>query len=510
MQRSLFDKIYLAFLAIMIVSFLFLIFFISYFTRRSLISEKQQTLYNESRLIANQILPGYELGNLNRGDLALYLDYYSNTLDADIWYVDRYGTVVSVSMYNRNAERSSSTDAAAYPNLSIPDSIYELDPAYDLHNSHTEVSDFYGIYDTKVITVSIPTTIISTDMKSSEQTQYQGGTLILNASTSQINSSLTEIYTISFIPCLVIIAIAFIFLSIISRKIIKPIKNLSNVANSYSIGDFDVRTDIDSNDEIGTLSKSMEYMADELSKLEQYRKDFISNVSHDFRSPLTSIRGYVQAMSDGTIPPEKQDRYLQIILNETDRLTKLTQGLLDLNTLEMYGTYLKQSDFDFIEIVKPTLNTFEMKCVDKGIAIYLNNHAKHTEVTADKTKIQQVVYNLIDNAIKFTPSGKKIYVTINELKGKLLVSVRDEGIGMDEYTRKRIFTRFYKGDTSRGKDKQGSGLGLAIAKDIIKAHNETIEVRSEEGKGTEFIFTLPLAKDQTADHTGQTEILMTK
>jgi signal transduction histidine kinase len=153
-------------------------------------------------------------------------------------------------------------------------------------------------------------------------------------------------------------------------------------------------------------------MASELSKLEEYRHEFISNISHDFRSPLTSIRGYVTAMLDGTIPPEKQSRYLGIVLDETNRLTKLTQGLLDLNNLESYGPYVKMTEFDIIDVINKTLNTFEIKCIEKGVAIYLNNHATETMVMADKTKIQQVIYNLLDNAFKFTPAGKKIYFTL--------------------------------------------------------------------------------------------------
>ena len=131
-----------------------------------------------------------------------------------------------------------------------------------------------------------------------------------------------------------------------------------------------------------------------------------------------------------------------------------------------------------------------MKCIDKNIAIYLNNHVENTLVTADKSKIQQVIYNLIDNAIKFTPSGKKITVTITDKKEKIFVSVKDEGVGMDEKTQKRIFDRFYKGDPSRGKDKQGTGLGLAITKEVIKAHNENIDVVSTEGEGSVFTFSL--------------------
>jgi signal transduction histidine kinase len=215
----------------------------------------------------------------------------------------------------------------------------------------------------------------------------------------------------------------------------------------------------------------------------------------------------VEAMKDGTIPQEKMDRYLDIVINETQRLTKLTQGLLDLNNLENYGPYLKLKEFDIIEVINATLNTFEIKCIDKNVAIYLNNHAEATVVAADKTKIQQVVYNLLDNAIKFTPSGKNIYITIVEKGDKLQVSIRDEGIGMSEDTQKKIWTRFYKDDTSRGKDKGGTGLGLAITKEIIKAHNETIDVSSTEGVGSEFVFTLKKASEDPT-HSGETEILV--
>ena len=146
-------------------------------------------------------------------------------------------------------------------------------------------------------------------------------------------------------------------------------------------------------------------------------------------------------------------------------------------------------------MINATLNTFEIKCIEKGVAIYLNNHAEDTVVMADKTKIQQVIYNLIDNALKFTPKGKKIYVTVTdkEKDDKLHISIKDEGMGMDEETQKKIFIRFYKGDSSRGKDKTGSGIGLAITKEIIKAHHEVITVNSKIDEGTEFVFTLSKA-----------------
>lgn len=513
MQRSVLDRIYLAFLVILIVSFGFLIFFISYFTRRSLILEKRTTLSNEATLISSQVIPSYMNGTISTKDLASYFNVYARTLKSDIWYVDEDGDIIATSGYFDDSNASSENKEATSdrPDVAImkklPKSIYELDKEYSIHDNSYEVSDFYGIYSEKVVTVNTPVIMSVYNAPEDEYIDVNCGTLIIHSTTEDINSMMKRIYSITFIPCLVIIVIAFALLQIISHKVIRPIKRLADVADAYSKGDFDAETGINSSDEIGQLADSMEYMASELSKLEEYRHEFISNISHDFRSPLTSIRGYVSAIQDGTIPPEKQDRYLGIVMDETNRLTKLTQGLLDLNRLEIYGPYLNLTDFDFIDIVKTTLNTFEIKCIDKNVAIYLNNHAERTIVSADKTKIQQVVYNLIDNALKFTPEGKHIYINIVEKGEKLQVSIKDEGIGMSEETQKKIWTRFYKDDTSRGKDKGGTGLGLAITKEIIKAHNETIDVFSTEGAGSEFVFTLQKANDEST-HSGETQILI--
>lgn len=522
MQHSLFDRIYIAFLLILIASFGVLIVFISHYTRRSLIAEKEQTLSNDATLITSQVLASYFSGGISAENLSGYFSYYAETLSADIWYIDEKGNIVAASgrpgdLPETRAESAGDSTESDADTLSdngsvrsamtgsMPDNIYTLAPDYDLNRHFRHVDKFYGLYSTPVISVNVP---VSFGLSSDPEDSRPAGALVMLSTTAPINALLRSIYSISFIPCLVIIAIAFIFLGIISRKVIRPVRHLSTVAQEYSEGNFDVKTGIHSRDEIGQLARSMEYMADELSKLDEYRRDFVSDISHDFRSPLTSIKGYVQAITDGTIPPEKQDRYLHIILDETNRLTKLTNSLLDLNRLESYGPYLKFSTFDFIDVIRSTLNTFEIRCLNKNLTIYLNNHAENTVVTADKMKIQQVVYNLIDNAIKFTPAGKRIDINIMEHGEKLYVSVKDEGIGMNEDTQKKVWTRFYKGDASRGKDKTGTGLGLAITREIIKAHNETIEVHSTEGRGSEFVFTLTKAKQPASKHTGNTEILI--
>ena len=242
-------------------------------------------------------------------------------------------------------------------------------------------------------------------------------------------------------------------------------------------------------------------MASELSKLDEYRRAFISNISHDFRSPLTSIKGYIEAILDGTIPPEKQERYLNIVVDETKHLSKLTASLLELNDFDSYGIWLMYKEFDVVDLVRVALNTFEGKCSDKGITLVLNNHTDNSVVKADKTKIQQVVYNLLDNAIKFTPAGKSIYVTLTERNDKIFISIKDEGCGIPADSLSKIWVRFYKADISRGRDKQGTGLGLAITKEIIKAHNENINVVSTEGVGSEFTFSLQKVVPEKTDKT---------
>ncbi|MBR0145819.1 MAG: HAMP domain-containing histidine kinase [Eubacterium sp.] len=491
MQHSILDRIYIAFLAILIVSFGVLIVFTSFMTRRSLVSEKTETLQNEAALIASQTVVGYVSGRYDKPTLEYLFQYYASALDADVWYLDEYGRVVATSQEAPSDQNNAEKQRIG----NIPYNIYQLDPEYEVNKDHSQTGNFYGLYKNDMISVNVPVHLDQLNLFGEVVSTEQRGALILHATVSQINELMRNIYSIVLIPCLVIIVIAFVFLAVVSKKVLTPVKKLSVVAQEYSKGNLEVRTEVHSNDEIGQLAESMEYMADELAKLEDYRRDFVSNISHDFRSPLTSIKGYIEAMKDGTIPPEKQGRYLDIVLNETQRLTKLTQGLLDLNNLESYGPYVKMTAFDIIEVINKTLNTFEIKCIEKGVAIYLNNHADETMVMADKTKIQQVIYNLIDNALKFTPEGKRIFVTVTdkEKDDKLHISIRDEGMGMDEETQKKIFIRFYKGDSSRGKDKTGSGIGLAITKEIIKAHHEVITVNSKVDEGTEFVFTLSKA-----------------
>ena len=274
----------------------------------------------------------------------------------------------------------------------------------------------------------------------------------------------------------------------------RPLKKLSDAAKEYANGNYQEQLPLyENNIEMKYMAASLNYMADKLETIEGKQRTFISNVSHDFRSPLTSIRGYVDAMLDGTIPVEMQEKYLNIILFETERLTKLTESLLELNKYESKNMILDLTDFDFHHIIHQTLTTFEGALEKKQVSVELLFEDEPLMVHADMGKIQQVLYNLIDNAIKFSNTDGSILIDTTTRNGKVYFSIKDFGIGIPRDSVSKIWDRFYKMDSSRGKDTKGTGLGLAIVKEIINLHDENINVISTEGVGTEFIFTLSLA-----------------
>lgn len=247
-------------------------------------------------------------------------------------------------------------------------------------------------------------------------------------------------YTIEFV-----FLTALFLLLLFAHGFYRPLHRLTIVSESYAKGNFEPRTQIHRNDELGYLANTMDYMANELDTLEEDQRKFISNVSHDFRSPLTSIKGYIEAMLDGTIPPELQNKYLNIILFETERLTKLTQGILDLNRFGQHrGMMLDLTDFDINRMIKTTILTFEGTCSAKGLSFDLVLTGQKLYVHGDMSKIQQVLYNLIDNATKFSHYDASIKIETSIKNEKVLISVKDSGIGIPAESIKKSGTAFIK------------------------------------------------------------------
>ena len=235
-------------------------------------------------------------------------------------------------------------------------------------------------------------------------------------------------------------------------------------------------------------------MAGRLQNIDNSRGQFMGNIAHELRTPMTSIKGFIDGMLDGTIPPEMQERYLKVIAFESTRLEKLTRSLLTLNELDVKKRMMHLRRFDINETIRTTAATFEGTCSERNIRLELLLAGKELFVRADMEQIQQVLYNLLDNAVKFSSDNSSITLETTVNHGKVFVSVKDHGTGIPKESLSRIWDRFYKIDASRGKDRKGTGLGLAIVKEIINAHKQNINVISTVGVGTEFIFTLEKAK----------------
>lgn len=367
----------------------------------------------------------------------------------------------------------------------------------DLQGKHYVITDydkdFFGqyYYESKTIPNLIQEPMLVVTLPVTVNYSIRGY-IIVYQSMDYFLKSLSHYETILFSALLSIGIILAFFLFYSWFLTIRPSKKIAKALLAYASGDYEQTLSLHGRDEYEQMAADLNFLAEQLQNLDDYQKNFIANVSHDFRSPLTSIKGYAEAMLDGTIPPEMHNKYLDIIAFETERLTKLTNNLLSLNSFERGMANLDITSFDINHIIKRTANSFEGTCTKKHVKLKLTFSERETFVNADQAKIQQVLYNLIDNAIKFSNSNSQIRITTIEKREKVIVSVKDFGIGIPKNSLKKVWERFYKTDLSRGKDRKGTGLGLSITKEIINAHNENINVTSTEGVGTEFSFTLPL------------------
>lgn len=284
---------------------------------------------------------------------------------------------------------------------------------------------------------------------------------------------------------------ALVAVYFISERMTSPLKNMCNVSKKFAKGRFEERVAVTGCDEIAELSIAFNNMADSLEHLENTRNTFIANVSHDLRTPMTTILGFIEGINSGAIPKEKHEYYLNVIASEIKRLSRLVTELLDISRLESGTRKFTPVKFDVCEMARLILISFEQKIEEKHLDVGFECTDDNMFVYADKDAIHQSLYNLCDNAIKFSKDGGRFFVSISRKEHKkIFVSVYNEGVGIPEKDLPYVFDRFYKTDESRGMDKTGVGLGLYITKTVIDSLDEEIFVKSEEGKYCEFVFTL--------------------
>ena len=315
------------------------------------------------------------------------------------------------------------------------------------------------------------------------------GAVLVGTSMEELEAAIFEMYMLTLISLglSALVAGALIYMS--SRSISRPLRQMNEAARVIAGGDLEKRIPVQSKDEVGQLAESFNHMAEGLQEQERIRRAFIANLSHDIRSPLTSMRGFLQAIEDGTVPPEKLHYYIGIVMDESERLIKLANNILDVSLLQ--ETSLHYSEFDINQLIRKTVLSFEPRATAKSLQLHCRFAHEEDIIKADYDKIQRVVYNLVDNAVKFVPEGGEVVIETSIEADNIQVSIQDNGRGIAKEDQSQIFDRFYKGDPSRNEHKKGSGLGLSIVKELIRAHNGQVKIQSEQNKGCLFTFAIP-------------------
>lgn len=303
----------------------------------------------------------------------------------------------------------------------------------------------------------------------------------------------TEFLRIMIFASIIAVLISFILSLIISYGMVRPLKKITAATKHYANGDFSARIDTQGvYNELTELVDSVNKMADNLALFEESRSSFVANVSHELKTPMTIISGFVDGMLDGTIAKEDENKYLAIVSDEVKRLSRLVVAMLNMSKIEAGKLTLNKSSFSIRDIFIKTVLGFERYVKEKNIKIEGLDKLQNVIVFADETLINQIIYNLIDNAVKFTPEGGVISFSLFEEKKDAVFSVRNTGSGISQEDCGLIFDRFYKVDKSRGLDAKSFGMGLYIVKSIIDLHNGSISVTSEEGLFVEFNILLPM------------------
>lgn len=344
--------------------------------------------------------------------------------------------------------------------------------------------DLDGLYEQKRMVVGVPVVNRDTD-------RTVGVVYAVSLSTSA-DTMWQGFVGLFFMTAFVVLMIAFMASSITAMRQVQPIREMVQATRQYAEGDFDVRMkDYGQRDEMGELAASFNNMAESFQQTERQRREFIANISHELKTPMTTIAGYTDGILDGTIPPENERQYLQIISNESRRLSRLVRRMLDVSQLQVMDPLKSGSHFDICESMRRVLISMEKKITDRHLDVDADIPEEPILVRGDNDMITQVIYNLLENATKFAREGTTLYLGVTTIDGKARVTVRNLGDTIPAEELPLLFERFHKSDKSRSEDKDGVGLGLYIVKTILEQHKEKINVTSENGVTT-FAFSLSM------------------
>lgn len=387
-------------------------------------------------------------------------------------------TESDIIIVNRNGDIFESTT----PVKSVPDKVIE---SIDKDKTVVFKSDFNDLYENRVLSVAYPIHYKNTPI----------GAIIFNKSLPELRHDVLELLFIFVMSSLLSLLVSFVIIYVQAKKISQPIASINKAAQNIAKGDFSERVAVTTHDEIGQLASTFNFMASSIEKADANRQQFVSDVSHELRTPMTSITGFVQGMLDGTIDDSERDDYLKIVRDESIRLTKLVNDMLEMSKMQSDGFKINIAPFDITDLICLSLISLEKKIEERNVHIDVDFRPEHLITLGDKDQIKRVLINLIDNAIKFSLPDTQIEIKTSVINGKAHILISNTGERIAPEDLKHIFDRFYKTDASRELDRTGAGLGLSLVQNILRLHNQSITVtnkKSSDNKNyiTTFEFTL--------------------
>ena len=474
-MKTTFSRTFSTAATILLLALLLLGTTFQWLVQKYLNNQTIEDLQQDAELIAN-LAAAYSIdGSLTSRDFMLNLDVASRISGADAVICSTQGEVLLCSDALFGCEHQ----GMFIENGSYVDTVVKN--GGDLFTGIIE-----GLYDEERYVISVP--IVSTGGS------RLAGIVIVSTPTAATNAIMQRISNIFLSAALVVVLIAVMAVSLFARQQSRPLRDLSKAAYDFGHGDFNARVRLsgDYSEEMEELALSFNNMASLLQKSEYQRQEFVANVSHELKTPMTTIASYIDGILDGTIPESRHRYYLQIVSDETKRLSRLVRSMLDISRLQDQPIPEdKKMHFDLEEAMGQVLITFEQKIVGKNLDVDVDFPAHPVFTFAGRDYVTQVIYNLIDNAVKFCPEGGTLGLKIKEAGKKVYVSISNDGDTIPAEELPLVFDRFHKLDKSRSKNRDGWGLGLYIVKTIVCSHGENISVTSKNGK-TEFTFTMPL------------------
>ena len=479
MQKSLFSKYYsicvmMILVSIALIGSVFLILTSNYFEQ-----EKYDLLSRNVKQAVSITMEDLSVNDYDYVSAFRVLNVYTilgDAIDADIFLVDVNGKTLLCT----------ETSGCNHSLYSVDEDVMSQVIRGEYHN----VGHLGSIYSTPHYIVGVPLTTPNGRVV---------GAVFAASSAESLTQFVTDTLQMFALSALVALIVVFICVYYITGRMVRPIRQMVAATESFSKGDFSARVPVGDFDELGKLAMAFNNMASSMTTMESTRRSFIANVSHELKTPMTTIGGFIDGILDGTIPPDRERHYLEIVSAEVKRLSRLVRSMLDVAKIEAGEMKIELAPVDINDVILRTVFTFEQRIEDRHLDIR-GLEADRVMVLADVDLIHQVVYNLIDNAVKFVNDGGYIEFSYDVQDDLTYIGVKNSGAGLSKEEVAHVFDRFYKTDKSRSMDKTGVGLGLSIVRTVINMHSGEIIVRSVEGEYCEFQFTLKTANARNSQN----------